>query len=641
MPYFASVISDAVAHPRFGQRGDEGLGLRSIKGNKGSEGKGGGGGKGAGGGGQDTQAVVMWVCAYCNTKSFMHRGSCFGCGREKPSRVELAEEYWRNTALGRATRTEGGEVGTKGRGKDVASNRGGGGKGEGRRAEAGPREGPAERTWVGLEPGQRWADVGGGEDEAAMESGARINGGRQAEGRRSYKEAAENAIAGKSTGKGGGGIASTGQSRERKIDEPKASGKTNERKIEGPKANGKGNRGGNSKGAGAPPGEGAGDRRQGKGLHEEVEEEGEWGQKRGDQEDEQESAPVQLPPLPRKWLVGRLAELEKCVDRLSADDPRAQIAEQRLHRTRGEVKLAGGRTSKRLFFSLAGGVDRLGRAEKVLEEAEGKVERVRSELEEAQRERDIAWELLERERTVHVYRGFEAAAEASQVIGGFGNIMQSMQKMGEMLAKSGEGEQEWMEVASFLNRFGEQKAYAASEDSDVRDLWSESNATREEEEAGGRTGSDEQAQLDEEAEVIRRAFAPSRGEEALEKEREGLARMREKAGQAMLAIQNTNLATGGGLLHGIEKGTGVQATGQTEEQKQAGDLVRLAIMDAADRAVPSSGESGGEGSTSAMEPRTKRRGREVQVAGGKTSDDITMATEKQKQATKEAEGEDL
>ena len=547
----------------------------------------------------------------------MHRGTCFGCGREKPNRVELAEEQWKNTALGKAARTEEGEVGTKGRGKDAAGSRGGKGKEEGRSVEDRLRDVRAERAWVGLEPGQNWADAGGGEGEATMGSGSRSSGGRLAEGRKSYREAAENAIK-------GGGI--EGQSRERKNEE---------------KASGKGGREVGRQGAGAPRGEGAGGKKRTRGTHEEAEEEDEPRRKEEEQQDEQGTAPVQLPPLPRKWLVGRLAELEKCVDRLPTDDPRAQIAEQRLQRTRGEVKLAGGRTSKRLFFSLAGGVDRLSRAEKVLEVAEEKVEKARLEMEEAQSERDIARELLEKEKTVHVYRGFEAAADASQVVGGLGNIVQSMQRMGEMLAKSGEGEQEWVEVAAFLNRFGQQRAYAASEDSDLRDLRSESNDTTEEEEGGGRRGSDEQDQMDEEAEIIRRAFSPTRGEEALEKEKEGMARMREQAGRAMLAIQNASTATEVRLPEGNGNGAGGQAAVQSEKQEQESESVRLAIMDAVDRAVPSSGESGREGGTSKMEPSKKRRGREVQVAGGKTSDDIAMAAETQNQQAREEEGEDI
>ena len=115
--------------------------------------------------------------------------------------------------------------------------------------------------------------------------------------------------------------------------------------------------------------------------------------------------------------------------------------------------------------------------------------------------------------------------------------------------------------------------------------------------------------------------------------------MREQAGQAMLAIQNANMAKEVRLPEGNGMETGGHVAAQSGAQEQGSEAVCLAIMDAVDRAVPSSGESGGEGA--AKEPSKKRRGREVQVVGGKTRDDIAMATETQNQPASDEEGEGL
>ena len=71
------------------------------------------------------------------------------------------------------------------------------------------------------------------------------------------------------------------------------------------------------------------------------------------------------------------------------------------------------------------------------------------------------------------------------------------------------------------------------------------------------------------------------------------------------------------------------------EEAQTSQEPRLAIMDAVDHPIPSSGESGAE-----LEPCKKRRGREVQVAGGSTAEDISMASQA-REAAGEKEGEDL
>ena len=341
------------------------------------------------------------------------------------------------------------------------------------------------------------------------------------------------------------------------------------------------------------------------------------------------TAPVELPPLPRKWLVGRLAKLEQCVERLPADDPRAAVAEQRLQKVKGQVRMAGGRTAKRLFFSLAGGIDRIEKAERAVVEAESKVDRVRQELEEAEQERDEAAAQLDKERNLHAYRSFEGAADAAQAIGGFESIRQAMQTMGDLLARTGEGEQEWLDVANFLNRFGKQGSYAASEDSEVKDLWSESNATQEEDEAAERIGDEEGAQLvAQEAGAVRWAFSPSRTGAVPASAKEGLEGVRQEARLAVQKFGMPSEAVGGAP-------SSKQELAAPAEEAQTSQEPRLAIMDAVDHPIPSSGESGAE-----LEPCKKRRGREVQVAGGSTAEDISMASQA-REAAGEKEGEDL
>ena len=167
-----------------------------------------------------------------------------------------------------------------------------------------------------------------------------------------------------------------------------------------------------------------------------------------------------------------------------------------------------------------------------------------------------------------------------------------------------------------MNKFGLQPPCESSEDSDIRDLGSASSATREAtEEEGGPEGSPLRTQMEEEAEMVQRACAPKGDGRLAANSMAGLERVQQ---EALLAVQNIMEATVGPQVDGGSVQSAAQQ-GIGEGQHDTG--LRLAIMDAVDRAVPSSGESNAE----AAEPNRKRRGREVQVAGGNTGGDISMA----------------
>ena len=277
---------------------------------------------------------------------------------------------------------------------DVARAHGGKGVVGERRAEGGRRR--AEnlgRTWLGLEPGQSWADAevqeaGVYEGPGGMEGGAedRRRGGNG--GRRSYRDALE-----------GGQAGST---------KKEEAGKGNQRREENeeerrPKGGGKGEHEGVAKHSGKNEGKGVG---RIEFSEDEDEEEGrDGGEGAQARAQGQRVEPFEQPPLPRKWLVGRLAALGKGGGQLPPEDPRASIATQRLERTRGEVRVAGGRTSKRLFFSLAGGVDRIKKAEKEVEEAEARLERAQQVVADAETDVAICRAQLEKERAVQAHKG--------------------------------------------------------------------------------------------------------------------------------------------------------------------------------------------------------------------------------------------
>ena len=231
--------------------------------------------------------------------------------------------------------------------------------------------------------------------------------------------------------------------------------------------------------------------------------------------------------------------------------------------------MAGGRTPKRLFFALAGGIDRIEMAERAVDEAESKVDRVRQEPEKAEQERDEAIAQLDAERNLHAYKRFEGAAGAAQAIGGFENIRQAMQTMWELLARTGEGEQEWLDVADFFNRFGKQRSYAASEDSEVKDLWSESNATQEKDEAARRIGHDEGDQsVVEEARALRWAFSPSREGALAASGKEGLEGVRQ---EARLAVRSSGCRV---KLSGLKGALHLQSRSSRCQQKKKRRQVR-------------------------------------------------------------------
>ena len=120
--------------------------------------------------------------------------------------------------------------------------------------------------------------------------------------------------------------------------------------------------------------------------------------------------------------------------------------------------------------------------------------------------------------------------------------------------------------------------------------------------------------MEEEAEVVRRAIAPNRDERVAAQNMAGMERVQQEAARA---IQSISGAFG---VPQLEGGTAQSEAQQGHVEGQLAIGPHLAIMDAVDHAVPNSEESGGE----VAEPNRKRRGREVQVAGGSTSGDISM-----------------
>ena len=152
-----------------------------------------GGRDGGGNDGQVLRRIHMWVCDFCQTRSFIDRRRCFGCGLNKPAKCELAEEWWNNTVLGgggdgrrrggtgeersgagKGGLLERGSVGGKGGAGDGGRWNDGlgawkGGKttglrfeGKGRGADAAPEiewDRSLGKGWIRLEPGQKWADA--------------------------------------------------------------------------------------------------------------------------------------------------------------------------------------------------------------------------------------------------------------------------------------------------------------------------------------------------------------------------------------------------------------------------------------------------------------------------------------------------
>ena len=208
-PLYASVLRDAVPRPVDYNvavwKGRKGGGVHTKEAGKGEVREKGGGGGVAGfrrdqggrvGGGNDGQVlrrIHMWVCDFCQKRSFTDRRRCFGCGLNKPAKCELAEEWWNNTVLGgggdgrrrggtgeersgagKGGLLERGSVGGKGGAGDGGRWNDGlgawkGGKttglrfeGKGRGADAAPEiewDRSLGKGWIRLEPGQKWADA--------------------------------------------------------------------------------------------------------------------------------------------------------------------------------------------------------------------------------------------------------------------------------------------------------------------------------------------------------------------------------------------------------------------------------------------------------------------------------------------------
>ena len=179
--------------------------------------------------------------------------------------------------------------------------------------------------------------------------------------------------------------------------------------------------------------------------------------------------------------------------------------------------------------------------------------------------------------------------------------------------------------------------YVASEDSDLRDLRSvdsfstlgvPESATGDTAPLGARRLLDDEAEN--EQALIRDAFSrPATAEEAAQ--REGSMQLVQSSAARAAQVRQAVIDMRG-------RAANTQARG--EEQEHAGVQGEgrgciLAIMDAVDQPLPSSDGSRGE----AAEPRRKRRGREVQVAGGRTGEDVRMEKTKADSSTSETDPE--
>ena len=364
-------------------------------------------------------------------------------------------------------------------------------------------------------------------------------------------------------------------------------------------------------------------------------------------------APFQ-PPLPRLLLAGRFEAIEAIQERLQPGDPRLARAQSKLERTKEELRIAGGRTRKRLFFTLVAGEERVKKAQREVEAAEQKkkerdegVLKAIREAELAEKEVEAKKAVLKREMEAHAFRGFQAAAETGNDVGGYAELDGAVQRCGEALARWGECEAEWNHIARFVSTFA-RRGYEASDDSELADLRSmgapstpndtepekeeqEREEVREEpwrrkwfERGGGgaqmgRSGAGE----DESADPNRRPEEGSRSEmlaiqqASMVLQGAGLAPM---PPQAWLHSMGERAGIGAGMVEGTGVGMG-----------EGSAPPALAIMDAVDIALPPSSDSGKEGHG---EPQRKRRGREVQIAGGNTSQDVCM----QKESNEDVEG---
>ena len=612
----------------------------------------------------------------------MDRGGCFRCRIARGSKSRVVEEVWWASALPKrwveAAVPKGDGKGGMGDGCGMGRQKGTEGRKGGGQGGMPPRmlvesRGGEElgcgKGWVGLAPGQKWADADdvreddeeeglegmerwkivrlgkkkGRRDRPAMR-GDSLNEGRAEKGRGAC--ATEGQKAG-GMRRGESAMASEGVAGVRTARrEPLEEGGAADEQLAGGmrrwgSANAvEGEAGGKGKGAarvvagrgGRGAAVGAGKEDAGKGLLQRLEEE-EWGGYGGGSGgDDEEGGIVEAPfepPLPRRLLAGRLGALEARCERFSdkANDPRREIAEKKLEQTKKELRVAGGRTTRRLFFSLVSGEDRIKRAEREVQEAKEEVRKKEDAVVVAMQEATAAEGVLQgkevklqKEKDAHAFRGFQAAAEASQGLGWHAELEEAVHRCGQRLASyGGECESEWNHIAQFVATFAP-RTYVSGEDSELGDLRSAEpastpSATEPEDEAGER---DERAwydsKADDEHELIQKAHAEAATGEQRGQLAESLEKFRSEAEKAAGVVQQVAMEQGLRL-----------ADICVEEQKEAegdggGGPVVLAIMDATDQPIPSSGDSG----CGPVEPKQKRRGREVQVAGGCTGQDVEM-----------------
>ena len=170
------------------------------------------------------------------------------------------------------------------------------------------------------------------------------------------------------------------------------------------------------------------------------------------------------------------------------------------------------------------------------------------------------------------------------------------------------------------------RCYDSGEDSELGDLRSAERAsapsTTEPEDEGGRKDGlawyDSKAE--EEHKLIQKAHAEIGSERQKSQLAESLGKVRSEAEKAAGIVLQVAAGQGAQLAGaGVEKR---KEAGGGEENGLAEPAVPrvLAIMDATDQPVPGSGDSGCE----PIEPKQKRRGREVEVVGGSTVQDVQM-----------------
>ena len=227
---------------------------------------------------------------------------------------------------------------------------------------------------------------------------------------------------------------------------------------------------------------------------------------------------------------------------------------------------------------------------------------------------------LQKEKDAHAFRGFQAATEASQGVEWHAALAEAVQRCGQRLAAYGsECEDEWNHIAQFVATFAP-RSYDSSDDSELGDLRSAAPASTlgaiepedEDEERKEIVWYDSKAE--EEHQLIQKAHEEAATGCQRRKLAEGLSKVRSEASKAAGVVRQV----------AVEQGVRQAHSGE-EVREELGGLgggapLVLAIMDAADQPLPNSGDSAEE----PVEPKQKRRGREVLVAGGCTGQDVEM-----------------